>query len=153
MKKWLSVFFVIALYGTDSLAQSGRWQQRAKYQMNVDFDVKTHQYKGSQKLVYSNNSPDTLTKVFYHLYLNAFQPGSQMDVRSRTISDPDARVKDRISKLSPSEIGYEKIISLKQNGKVLPTSSYWYIMEWQDFPDSPPVKYTGWILLKNRNTD
>ena len=119
MKKWLSVFFVIALYGTDSLAQSGRWQQRAKYQMNVDFDVKTHQYKGSQKLVYSNNSPDTLTKVFYHLYLNAFQPGSQMDVRSRTISDPDARVKDRISKLSPSEIGYEKILSLKQNGKPL----------------------------------
>jgi len=41
----------------------------------------------------------------------------------------------------------------KQNGKVLPTSSYWYIMQWQDFVDSPPVKYTGWILLKNRNSD
>lgn len=41
----------------------------------------------------------------------------------------------------------------KQNGKVLPTSSYWYNMEWQDFDNSPPVKYTGWILLKNRNSD
>lgn len=41
----------------------------------------------------------------------------------------------------------------KQNGKVLPTSTYWYIMQWQDFDNSPPVKYTGWILLKNRNTD
>ncbi|WP_439559097.1 M1 family metallopeptidase [Dyadobacter sp.] len=100
-------------------AQSDRWQQRAKYQMEVDFDDTKHQYKGTQKLVYSNNSPDTLHKVFYHLYLNAFQPGSQMDVRSRTISDPDARVKDRISKLSPSEIGYEKVLSLKHNGKAV----------------------------------
>nr|WP_229208943.1 M1 family metallopeptidase [Dyadobacter luticola] len=98
-------------------AQSDRWQQRVKYQMNVDFDAVKHQYKGTQKLVYSNNSPDTLQKVFYHLYLNAFQPGSQMDARSRSISDPDARVKDRISKLSPAEIGYEKIVSLKHNGK------------------------------------
>lgn len=40
-----------------------------------------------------------------------------------------------------------------QNGKVLPTSTYWYIMQWQDFENSPPVKYTGWILLKNRNSD
>jgi hypothetical protein len=100
-------------------AQSERWQQRAKYQMNIDFDATKHQYRGSQKLVYNNNSPDTLHKVFYHLYLNAFQPGSQMDVRSRTIADPDPRVKDRISKLSPSEIGYEKVISLKHNGKPL----------------------------------
>jgi hypothetical protein len=119
MKKWLSVFFVTAVCSSQLLAQSDRWQQRAKYQMEIDFDAAKHQYKGSQKLVYTNNSPDTLTKVFYHLYLNAFQPGSQMDVRSRTISDPDARVKDRISKLSPSEIGYEKILSLKQNGKAL----------------------------------
>ncbi|NIJ53276.1 M1 family metallopeptidase [Dyadobacter arcticus] len=116
MKFKLCILLIIAVVAEVS-AQSDRWQQRVKYQMNIDFDVAKNQYKGTQKLVYSNNSPDTLHKVFYHLYLNAFQPGSQMDVRSRTISDPDARVKDRISKLSPSEIGYEKVISLKHNGK------------------------------------
>lgn len=41
----------------------------------------------------------------------------------------------------------------KQNGKPLPTSSYWYILQWQDFENSPPVNYSGWILLKNRNSD
>ncbi|MNK61763.1 hypothetical protein D3C87_809290 [compost metagenome] len=41
----------------------------------------------------------------------------------------------------------------KQGGKTLPTSSYWYILEWKDFENSPPVKYTGWILLKNRNSN
>ncbi|HEV7350010.1 M1 family metallopeptidase [Telluribacter sp.] len=118
MKKLL---FLVLLGGwaVTATAQSDRWQQRVKYEMNIDFDATTHRYSGTQKLVYTNNSPDTLTRVFYHLYLNAFQPGSQMDVRSRTIKDPDVRVVDRISKLSPTEIGYQKVNSLKQNGKAL----------------------------------
>jgi len=92
------------------------WQQHVDYKMEIDIDVENYQYKGKQTLVYTNNSPDTLNKVFYHLYFNAFQPGSEMDVRSRTIADPDSRVKDRISKLKPNEIGYIKVKSLKQNG-------------------------------------
>ncbi|WP_286746304.1 MULTISPECIES: M1 family metallopeptidase [Roseivirga] len=94
-----------------------RWQQYAKYYMEIDMDVNTNRFTGVQKLEYTNNSPDELDKVFYHLYFNAFQPGSMMDVRSRTIDDPDRRVGDRISKLSDDEIGYQKILSLKQNGK------------------------------------
>ncbi|WP_369048429.1 M1 family metallopeptidase [Tenacibaculum sp. UWU-22] len=92
------------------------WQQHVNYTMDIDMDVNNYQYKGKQTLVYTNNSPDELKKVFYHLYFNAFQPGSQMDVRSRTIKDPDQRVGDRISKLSPSEIGYIKVNSLTQDG-------------------------------------
>ena len=95
---------------------SGYWQQHVDYSMAIDMDVNTYKYKGKQQLVYTNNSPDVLEKVFYHLYLNAFQPGSEMDVRSRTIADPDRRVGDRISKLQPDEIGYIKVNSLKQNG-------------------------------------
>ncbi|HPM30560.1 MAG TPA: M1 family metallopeptidase [Chryseolinea sp.] len=98
-------------------AQDYRWQQRADYQMDVALDVKTNLINGTQKLTYFNNSKDTLTKVYYHLYFNAFQPGSMMDVRSRNISDPDGRVMDRISKLKDNEIGYQHIQSLKQDGK------------------------------------
>ena len=85
--------------------------------MDIDFDETTHQFKGKQKLIYTNNSPDELNKVFYHLYFNAFQPGSMMDIRSLTIIDPDRRVGDRISKLKPEEEGYQKINSLTMNGK------------------------------------
>ena len=92
------------------------WQQQVAYTMDIDMDVNNYQYRGNQKLVYTNNSPDNLNKVFYHLYFNAFQPGSQMDVRSRNIKDPDGRVRDRISKLKPNEIGFIKVNSLKQNG-------------------------------------
>ncbi len=93
------------------------WQQHVDYKMDIDMDVNNYQYQGKQTLVYTNNSPDVLNKVFYHLYFNAFQPGSEMDVRSRTIEDPDSRVGDRISKLKPNEIGYINVNSLKQDGK------------------------------------
>ena len=103
--------FVYAQNSTDY------WQQEVEYEMKIDMDAEKHQYQGEQELVYHNNSPDTLNKVFYHLYFNAFQPGSQMDVRSRNIKDPDERVGDRISKLSEDEIGYIKVNELLQDGE------------------------------------
>jgi hypothetical protein len=115
MKPLLGLFlFVTASAAT---AQTGRFQQAVKYKMDVQMDVQTNQFTGSQELKYTNNSPDTLTRVFYHLYFNAFQPGSMMDVRSRTIADPDKRVGDRISKLKPNEIGYLHAKTLTMNGK------------------------------------
>ena len=103
------------------LAQNstGYWQQQVDYEMEIDFDAKDYQYDGSQVLEYTNNSPDTLKRVFYHMYFNAFQPGSEMDVRSRTIEDPDSRVGDRISKLSDEEIGFMRAKTLQQDGKKL----------------------------------
>ena len=92
-------------------------------------DVNNFQYRGVQKLLYTNNSPDELNKVFYHLYFNAFQPGSQMDIRSLTIKDPDPRVGDRISKLKPDEIGYIKVNSLKQNGVAVTYETVGTILE------------------------
>ncbi|MCB0465355.1 MAG: M1 family peptidase, partial [Aequorivita sp.] len=117
MKYILSGFFLTAVFFS-AFAQNNNsyWQQEVDYKMNVQMDVKTFQYKGNQELKYTNNSPDTLNKVFYHLYFNAFQPGSEMDVRSRTIVDPDSRVTDRISKLTPSEIGYIKPTLFTQDG-------------------------------------
>jgi len=104
-----------------SLAQNNTsyWQQHADYTMEVDVNVKDYTYTGTQELEYTNNSPDTINQVFYHLFFNAFQPGSDMDVRSRTIQDPDDRVGDRISKLSDKEIGFLKVDELKQDKKNL----------------------------------
>ncbi|SHK74575.1 Peptidase family M1 [Reichenbachiella agariperforans] len=109
---------MILLVPVMSLAQD-RWQQRVEYKMEIDMDAASNRFTGDQTLKYYNNSPDTLTRVYFHLYYNAFQPGSMMDVRSRTLPDPDRRVKDRIYKLEENEIGYHKIESLKQNGKKL----------------------------------
>ncbi|NND94239.1 MAG: M1 family metallopeptidase [Flavobacteriales bacterium] len=104
------------VFASSAYSQSADWLQRVEYVMDIDMDAEKHQYKGSQELTYFNNSPDDLNKVFYHLYFNAFQPGSMMDVRSRSIADPDGRVKDRISGLKKDEIGYMRPTSLTQDG-------------------------------------
>ena len=118
--QWLFIGLCICTAIT-SLAQNSTsyWQQHVDYKMEVDVSVKDYTYTGTQELEYTNNSPDTLNQVFYHLFFNAFQPGSDMDVRSRTIQDPDGRVGDRISKLSDKEIGFLKVETLKQNNKEL----------------------------------
>ena len=126
MKKILIFCSIGFLFSSFCLAQPDRWQQRVKYTMNIDMNVETNRFTGKQKLEYTNNSSDTLSRVFYHLYFNAFQPGSMMDTRSRRqggINGPgsrpdwDQRVKDRILNLKPDEIGYQKILSLKMNGR------------------------------------
>ena len=141
MKKALSLlfFFVMVISfaqtkkaetaATNAQNNSGYWQQHVDYTMDIDMDVNNYQYQGKQKLVYTNNSPDELNKVFYHLYFNAFQPGSQMDVRSLNIADPDRRVGDRISKLKPDEIGYIKVNSLQQNGTAVSFETVGTILE------------------------
>tara|TARA_R110002072_G_scaffold7503_2_gene40441 strand:- start:181613 stop:183439 length:1827 start_codon:yes stop_codon:yes gene_type:complete len=108
-----ALFLIVSVNAQNNMPY---WQQKVDYTMDIDVDADKFQYKGKQTLVYTNNSPDVLDRVFYHLYFNAFQPGSEMDVRSRTIADPDGRVKDRISKLTPDEIGYIKPTLLTQDG-------------------------------------
>ena len=138
MKQLTLLLLTSYLLHLTSIAQPDRWQQHVKYTMNVDVDVTSNRFTGTEKLEYTNNSPDLLKKVFYHLYWNAFQPGSMMDVRSRELgkvadpsgrSDWDPRVRDRISKLQPDEIGYQKIISLKMNGVAQPFKYHETILE------------------------
>ena len=126
--KFLFLFILLGI--NSSFAQSkGYWQQKVDYTMEVSMDVENYQYKGKQKLIYTNNSSDTLRRVYYHLFNNAFQPGSEMDMRSQTIADPDARFmnkrkaadgkeikESRIAKLQSNEIGYLKISNFKQDG-------------------------------------
>ena len=120
MKLLLQALFIAILtisISTTTNAQADRWQQSIKYKMDIDMDVKKNKYKGKQYIQYVNNSPDTLDKVFYHMYFNAFQPNSMMDVRSRTIADPDRRVGSRIEGLTKDEIGYIKVKMLKHQGE------------------------------------
>src|SRR5260221_3240898 len=75
----LTGVIVLLLHLLSVFAQPDRWQQRVKYTMDVRMDVQTNRLTGGQKLVHTNNSPDTLDKVVYQLYWNAFQPGNMMD--------------------------------------------------------------------------
>lgn len=145
MKKWY--VFVVAIVGQFAIAQHknpnpGYWQQHVDYKMDVTMDVEKFQYSGTQELVYTNNSADTLKNVYYHLYFNAFQPGSEMDARLTSIADPDKRMvksfkgpdgiekrQSKISELKPNEIGYLKVNDLKQDGIALTSKVVGTVLE------------------------
>ena len=154
-KRYLSLFVFFSFFNFVN-AQADRWQQHIDYKINAALDVTTNLVKGTEELIYTNNSPDTLRKVYFHMYWNAFAPNSAMDIRSRelgknyltvrrgapissastllgvdNVQDWDKRVKDRILNLTAKEIGSQKISQLIINGKVQKLIEHETILEVQ----------------------
>ena len=116
----LIVCILLPLSDRSSRAQSPEnWQQRVDYEMDISLLADTHQMRGSQRLTYTNNSPDTLRTVYYHLYFNAFHPNSMMAERNRHLLDPDGRIVPRIFNLDADTRGYHRILSLQQDGQAV----------------------------------
>ena len=137
---YYALFFFFPLAG---FSQPDRWQQRIKYVMDVNLNVTTNIITGKQTITYTNNSPDTLSRIFIHLFWNAFQPNSMMDVSSRstenlvlgrtasgnTVTDFDRRFKKRIIEMTPEEQGYCKILKISLNGRLQQTKLHETILE------------------------
>ncbi len=109
-------FLFFALVFTLSINGQNSWQQNANYKIYVDVDVKKNTFKGIQEVLYTNNSPDTLNKVFFHLYFNAFRPESDMAERLNNGDDNNRRFDVNIKDLEPHEYGQLKVSNLKQDG-------------------------------------
>ncbi len=157
MKKKLFLFVIAFIsFANFATAQADRWQQHIDYKIKAALDVTNNIVKGTEEIVYTNNSTDTLRKVYFHMYWNAFAPNSSMDIRSRELGknllnfrrgaitasnatmlgqeatqDWDRRVKDRIQKLSPTEIGYQRVSQILINGKAQKLIDHETILEVQ----------------------
>ena len=53
------------------------WQQEVAYEIEARLDEPIGVLSGTERIRYTNRSPDTLTTFSLHLYLNAFRPGSR----------------------------------------------------------------------------
>lgn len=110
-----NILFALTLLST-SFVSAQYWQQAVDYTIEVALDHKAAQYKGNQTVIYTNNSPETLHKVFFHQYFNAFKPGSEMAIRLKNAGDKNGRFKVDIDSLSPKQQGYLKVSGLTQDG-------------------------------------
>jgi aminopeptidase N len=54
------------------------WQQDVHYSLAVTYTPPKYEIAGQETLAYWNLSPDTLSELYFHLYLNAFRPGSHL---------------------------------------------------------------------------
>lgn len=130
MKKGMATLALLALI-ISANAQADKWQQKIAYNIDASLDVNTNRITGVERITYTNNSPDTLRRLFFHMYWNAFQPGSSMDVRNtqlgKTIIGTDSKgnpvfdrhkqVYDKISRLTPGQQGYQRMTEVIVNGK------------------------------------
>ena len=105
------------------------WQQAVDYTMTVSLDPETANYSGTQKLVYTNNSPEALHKVFYHLYFNAFKPGSEMAVQLKNSPDRNTRFSVDLDTLSLESQGALSVSDLTQDGVLVKTIDAETILE------------------------
>lgn len=121
----MRLFYLFSfIFSLSSAQQNAYYQQSAKYKMDIDVDAENFTYQGKQTLTYTNNSPDELKIVYFHLYWNAFKAGSMMDQRvGGQGKNGDSRLqKDGISRLASipkTEEGAQNIHWIKQNGKDL----------------------------------
>ena len=111
-------------FGLTAAQKNAYYQQYAKYKMDIDVDAKNFTYNGNQTLTYTNNSPDELNVVYYHLYWNAFKAGSMMDQRvAGQGKNGDSRLQtngiSRLASIPKEEEGAQNIHWIKQNGKDL----------------------------------
>ncbi len=152
--------FLVALVFTQiniCSAQNAYWQQKIKYVMDVNLDVQTNKIDGKQQITYTNNSPQALNKIFIHLFWNAFEPNSMMDVESRAseniiigrdrngkqVSDFDRRFRTRIADFTPGEYGYCRVTKFLFNGRPQEMKQHETILEVMlDKPIQPKTTVT-----------
>ena len=123
MKK---IFFTILflVFGIYFAQQESYYQQFAKYKMDIDVDASAFSYHGKQEVQYTNNSPDELSVVYFHLYWNAFRKGSMMDQRVQNQGkNADGRLAingfSRLADIPNEEEGSQVVNWIKQDGKDL----------------------------------
>ncbi|MCI0496154.1 M1 family metallopeptidase, partial [candidate division KSB1 bacterium] len=76
---------IIAITSIPCLSEN-YWQQFVHYQIHAKLDTLNRSISGIEKLIYKNNSPDTLSELYFHLYPNAFQRGSIMEKEAAAAS-------------------------------------------------------------------
>jgi len=147
LRRFFPVVLLVLVSASPARAQSPQqWAQRVEYDMDVTLHADTHRYTGRQTLTYTNNSPDTLRTVYYHLYFNAFQPNSMMAMRNRTLPDPDGRIVPRLFNLAPDEQGWHRIRSLTQDGAPVPYEIHDTVMRVDLAEPIPPGTSTTFRL-------
>ncbi|MEO8199081.1 MAG: M1 family metallopeptidase [Gemmatimonadota bacterium] len=105
------------------------WQQRMTYEITASLDEPKGVLSGTERVTYVNHSPDTLQTFSFHLYLNAFRPGSRWaDVDS-------AEERRRFNDLKDPDYGFNHISDVRIMGETL-TPVYPFAS------DSTIVRYT-----------
>ncbi|MAQ47891.1 MAG: aminopeptidase [Flavobacteriales bacterium] len=100
-------------YWKNKMPHEGYWQQDVHYIIEAEIIDTDNMIKANQQLIYTNNSPDELEHVFFHLYANAFEPDSYLDKFRKSNKMLTRFREDELKKKNL------EILSIKSNDKSL----------------------------------
>lgn len=112
-KNSILTFLCFLCFVLSSKAIAQHWQQKVDYQIDVTLIDSIHLLKGNVKITYHNNSPQTLTELYVHLWANAYQKNTEL---ARQMAE-DGDLSLRFAK--PNELGYISDIDFKTSEKSL----------------------------------
>ena len=144
--KYITLLTLVALTRYINVSAQTYWQQEVEYTMAVNMNIDDYTYEGVQKLVYTNHSPDSLKKVFYHLYFNAFRPGSEMAIRQDNAADINTRFDIDLDSIPAESEGRLEVFNLKQDGTPVDSESSETILEVTLNKPLPPGSKTVFTL-------
>ena len=73
MKKLITALVLLNCQLSTANCQLSYWQQQVNYTIDVSLNDKKHELTGFEKIDYINNSPDTLTFIWFHIWPNAYK--------------------------------------------------------------------------------
>ncbi len=106
--------FLVLLASPVFSQPSDYWQQHVSYQIEAALIDSIHSYNGKLSVAYTNNSPETLNEVYFHLYFNAFRPGSMMYERSKAQNDQG--MMGKFNRYKQSDWGGYNILGVRAGG-------------------------------------
>ena len=97
----------IAVLSTPAPSESQEdWQQGVEYIIEAELDEARETLRGRARFTYTNRSPDTLDRLYFHQHLNAFRPNSAW-ARSGQRPQPD------FTSLPDPDHAFERMLSIR----------------------------------------
>jgi len=115
---FLSIFFISII----SAQKTEYFQQYVDYDIEVSLNDTNHSITAYEKLIYKNNSPDTLKFIWFHIWPNAYKNDS-------TAYAKQAGNNSKFSKSDSTERGFIDSLDFSVNGQ---KADWEYHPEWID---------------------
>jgi hypothetical protein len=131
MPSGLTLLALAVLQAPSASPRAPYWQQHMTYEITASLDEPRGVLSGTERVTYVNHSPDSLRAFSFHLYLNAFRPGSRWaDVDS-------AEQRRRFNDLKDPDYAFNHVSNVKMMGESVMASVVYPFA-----PDSTIVRFT-----------
>ena len=107
------MFLLACCFSLNVIAQNVYWQQEVNYTIDVSLDDKKNTLQGNISMEYKNQSPDTLSFIYFHLWANAYK-NERTALANQLVHDIESK-----QKLNNAQRGFIDSLDFTVGGRVV----------------------------------